>query len=324
MQKLKHTSTQGAIKPINASSIAEAIINSRAPTRGEIAKSAGVTEMTVCRAVSILDEASFIAERATDNTYGAKLKLSLEPSLSFMVADVTEPNYSIYLFSSDLSLIEQHNHAYNHSIDADLNLNLFLEKAKAQFSAKVKHFSGIAVIFNNENFNDPTVCKAIEQSFGCPITASLKIEDCIKNLRTSAIDSKFPAESMYYLHIGNRNFAYFVNEKCAIKSNPQILVDKNGATVGELISTCITPEQAGDIIYSIVNAASAILDAKLFLVESDRFVLGKSMGTIIAEKLKTHVLDKRRLVISDSKPHYRIKGAVLALQKEIIKSILVK
>ena len=324
MHKLNHKATSGSIKPDNAKKIAEAIINIKLPTRKDIAKHADVSEMTVCRALAILDESGFIEERAADNQHISKLRITPDPSLSFIVIDVNDPDYCAYLLSADSTLIEEHRHTFNPTLDADQNLSICLDRAKMKFSLKANGFSGVGVIFNDESYSDPNICRAIEESLECPITATMTEKDCISSLRGSSIDSHFPCDSMYYLNIGNNNLAYFINKDCIIKSNPSILVDASGKTCGDLISSCITPEQAYEIIYNIINSASAMLDPQLFIVESDRFILGKSTGAILSERLKLSINDKRRLLISDARPSYKIKGALITLQKEIIKSILSK
>ncbi len=326
MQYLNHHSNTKEIKAATATAIAKAIFHIKSPTRKDIAQNAGVTEMTVCRAVSHLEDAGFICEDTikNDNTNRRKHKISVAENLRFIVADLTSWEYSIYLLSSNYKTLEQFHYQYNHSIDFSDNLQIFFERAKILFSQKANHFSGISVICDKTSLNTNTVNQAITQCFGSPLCLIINIADCLKCLTDSAIDSHFPAENLYYLHLGHKNFAYFITNEYTIKSNPQILIDNSGNSLDEHIKSCISPEQLYGIIINIVNAASAMLDAKLYLIESDRFVLGSNIGFNIAEKLKLNFSDKRRLFISDTKPQFYIKGAAIALQVKIIKHILAK
>ena len=90
----------------------------------------------------------------------------------------------------------------------------------------------------------------------------------------------------------------------------------------EELESCISPETVCNVIFKIVNSASALLDVELFLVESDRFVFGSGINNSIADKLKISFRDGRRLYLSDSLPHYYIRGGLLALQRDIITNAL--
>ena len=322
MQYIKHNSTTQAIKPANAHALANAILNVKSPTRKDIAKLANVTEMTVCRAISRLSDSGFIQENTTSS--GANT-VSIADNLKFIIIDLTLDEYCAYLLSSSYKAIEQFSYTYNHSIDISDNLAIFLDRAKATFAKKANHFSGIAVIsdiFDEQSKSN--VLNVINQCFASPFCTFLSTPECLSALKNSAIDSHFPANSMYYICLGRRNTAYYLNSDFTIKSNPSVLVDTNGNSLGEKIKHCISPEILTDIVFEVVNSASAILDAKLFLIESDRFILGGGISVNIAEKLKLRFKDGRKLFVSDAKPNYYIKGAAVSLQKELIKNILAK
>ncbi len=277
--------------------------------------------MTVCRAVARLSDAGFIQENAAERGHGSSVHIS--DNLKFIIADIMGDEYSIHLLSSDYKTLRHFSYPYNYSLDVQDNLTIFFERAKSLFSEKANHFSGIAVICNDKSRAD-SVQKAIDLCFGEAFTVILDVADAIQGLTASAIDARFPSASAYYLHLGHNNFAYYVTDKFAIRSNPQILMDEGGKILGERIRACISPEQLHGIIFNIVNAASAILDAKLYIIESDRFILGNGIGKSIAEKLGFGFSDGRRLLISDVKPKLYIKGAAVALQTEIIRKILSK
>ena len=322
MQFIQHNSTTQAIKPANADAVANAIINIKSPTRKSIAKFASITEMTVCRAISRLSDSGFIQENTASS--GANT-VSVADNLKFIIIDLSIDEYCAYLLSSSYKAIDQFSYTYNHSLDFADNLAIFLDRAKSAFSKKSNHFSGIAVISDIfDEQNKANVLNVIDQCFGNPFCTFLSTPESLSTLKNSAIDSHFPADSMYYICLGHRNTAYYLNSNSIIKSNPSVLVDTNGNSLGEKIKHCISPEILTEIVFEVVNSASAILDAKLFLIESDRFVLGGGISTKIAEKLKLRFKDGRKLFISDAKPNYYIKGAAVSLQKELIKNILSK
>lgn len=324
MQQLQHKSTLPHIKHKNAKAIAEAIFNIKSPTRGSIAQYAGVTEMTVCRAITKLGDSGFTQENTVKKQAlkNSASNISIADNLKLIIIDLTHDEYAIYLLSSSLKMLDKFSYIHNYSLDLSDNLSIFLSRAHSQFSKKANHFSGIAVIWNDKNYNDKDAIDAIGECFAAPITASLKISDCLESLRASAIDPHLPAENMYYLNLGSRNFAYFVTKDYTIKSNPQMLVTHKGDQLGDKIKECLGAEQLYEIILSVINSASAILDAKLYLIESDRFILGNNMGFSISEKLKLKFGDRRKIFVSDAKPNYYVKGAAIALQTEIIKNIL--
>ena len=325
MQRFKYSSSLPNIKHTNASAIAEAIINVKAPTRNKIAKYANVTTMTVCRAISKLQDAGFIQESAqkSKSARSGAASLCVANDQKFIIIDLTDDKYGVYLLSANYKELDKLYYMYNHSLDASDNLSICLERARAQFSQKTDHFSSIALI-TKDKANSGYVEAEITRCFSAPVTSTLEISDCLINLRASAIDSHFPAENMYYINLGTRNIAYFVTDTFTVKSSPQLLMDKFGSTVKDKINTCIGAEQLYDIIYNVVNSASAILDAKLFLIESDRFILGNNVGFSISEKLKLKFGDRRKMFVSDTKPPFYVKGAAIALQKETIKDILTK
>lgn len=326
MQNLKHTSTLPHIKSTNAELISKAILNIKAPTRKSISKYCAVTEMTACRAVARLEDAGFIQEKATkgQGPHAPASAIAIADHLSFIIIDLTLNEYDIYLLSSHHKILQKHSYTYNPSLDFPDNLAILLSRAKAAFSAKTNHFSGISVILNEGDFDKCSIQKTILDCLGTTATLILEISDCLNNLRESSVESHFPAENLYYLNLGKRNLAYFITEKFSIKSNPKILIDENGKRLEENLISCINAEQLYSIICSIINSASAILDAKLFLIESDRFILGNNMGFSVSKKLKLKFQNSRKILVSDSAPPFYIKGAAIALQKEIIKNILTK
>lgn len=321
MQKLNTNSTLPKIKESNAQKIAEAMLNIKSPTRADIAKRASVTEMTVCRAMSKLSDAGVIEEHFTKNGKTAA-SLSFSSELNFIIIDLTLYEYEAYLLDASNNIIEKYSYLSKSSNDLIDDLIIFLERAKEVFSKKVKHFCSIAVIADRNCISDNEINSALCESFLFPADLILDIPSCLQNLIFSAIDCHFPADSLYYLNLGKRNLAYFVKDSFYIKSSIEALNDTDGRRLSEKIECCINAPQLYDIIFKVVNSASAILDAKLFLIESDRFILGSNLGFSISEKLKATFDDKRKLLVSDVKPPYYIKGASVSLQKKIIKNIL--
>lgn len=311
----------GDVKKTTASLIADAVISIKNPTRRSIAQYCGITEMTVCRAVSRLTESYLIDERPSKKSRSQELYIP--DDLRFIIADLTLDVYSVYLLDARGRAHAQMNYTYNHSIDDTDNLIILSERAHSLFSDKANKPNGIGIIFADAD--DVFKFKATDifsDCFGGIRAIALDLPLCLSALLRSSCDSHFPTDSMYYLCLGNRNLAYYVRREIVIKSNPALLVDNDGNTLREELESCISPEMVCDVIFKIVNSASALLDVELFLVESDRFVFGSGINNSIADKLKISFRDGRRLYLSDSLPHYYIKGGLLALQRDIITSAL--
>ncbi len=321
MKHLQSTSAARETKRPTASLIADALINIKNPTRRSIAEYCGITEMTVCRAISRLADSYLIDERQSKKSRSQELYISDE--LRFIIADLSFNIYSIYLLDARGRLYAQMNYAYNHSIDDTDNLIILSERARSLFSDKASKLSGVGIIFAEAD--DIFKFKAIDIFSDCFAGAralALDVPSCLSSLLRSSCDSHFPTDSMYYLCIGNRNLAYYVSNEVVIKSNPSVLIDNDGNMLREKLESCISPEMVCDVVFKIVNSASALLDVKLFLVESDRFVFGSGINNSIADRLKLSFRDGRRLYLSDSLPHYYVKGGLLALQKYIITNTL--
>ena len=324
MQQFKHYSSLPRIKSANAEMISKAILNIKSPTRGDVSKRAGVTEMTVCRAMAKLVDADFVLERKPKNQPHGSAVISVATDLKFIVIHLALDEFTAYLLNSNHKTVEKFSYSFNHSLDPSDNLSIFLERAKDQFSRKNNYFSSIGLVID-DGFSGVEVAKAaINESFGAPADVILGIPDCLMNLSASAIDSHFPTENLYYLNLGKRNLAYFITDSFYIKSSPRSLTCADGRKLEENLDSCISADQLYEVILSVVNSASAILDAKLFLIESDRFILGNNIGFSVAEKLKLKFGDRRKMFVSDTQPPFYIKGASIALQKTVIKSILEK
>ena len=321
MKYLSHSSKTKEIKPSNAALISKALTNLKTPTRKSIAAYASVTEMTVCRAVARLTDSGFALESPMKND--ASHQISIAENLRFIILDLSADTYFAHLLTPTGKSCEQISYNFNHRADAFDNLSVFLDRAYDLISKKTNHFSGIGIIFSlqDNNFKSQTN-KLVADRFLCPSVFNIDIPSALLSLKDSSIDSYFPSSSMYYLCIGNRNLAYFLGDGFAIRSNPQILIDESGKTLEEDMNRCISPEMLYDIIFKIVNSASALLDAKLFVIESDRFVFGSSISHNLAEKLKVSFTDERRICFSDQRPNYYIKGALIALQNEVARNIL--
>ena len=321
MKSTQATRALRETKTPTASLIAEAIINLKIPTRRSIAEYSGVTEMTVCRAVSRLCDSYLISERLSSKNRAQALYISED--LRFIIADLTLDVYSAYLLDAKGKIYSQMNYTFNHSVDDVDNLTIFSERARSLFSENTSEICGIGLIFADAD--ELFRFKATDIFTDCFTGAralDLDAPSCLSSLLSSSCDSLFPTDSMYYLCLGNRSFAYYIRDGVIIKSNPRLLIDRNGNMLRDRIYGCITPEIVSDAVFNIVNSASALLDPRLILVESDRFVFGSEINNCIADKLKISFRDGRRLRLSDSLPHYYVKGGLLALQKHIIENAL--
>ncbi len=320
MQYIQHHSIGGTIKPQNAKALTEAMFSLRSPTRRDIAERAQITEMTVCRAMTKLLDALFLQE----DTKARTSTLSVADNLKFIIIDLTFEDYTLYLLSADSKIIRKHTYTFVPSLDLEDNLTIFLERARAEIECDCTKFSGLSVIFNTY---DPAfrqkALSAASRAFGVPAPFALSVVDCLSAIRAASARNGQTAKSMYYLCLGHRNFAYYIDEHCAIAGSPQLLIDK-GKPISDKMNACVSPEILGEIIFSLVNAAAATLDANLFLVESDRFVLGRTLADSIAKRLQFSFRDSRRLTICDTQPAQYIRGAALALQKQIMIDILTK
>ena len=65
-----------------------------------------------------------------------------------------------------------------------------------------------------------------------------------------------------------------------------------------------------------------MLNPSVFILESDRFILGSASASGFAQKLKATFDDKRKIIISDKRPHYYIKGGACELMRKLMIEIM--
>lgn len=312
------------MKESHAISVADHIISTKQTTRKDIANAGNISLMSATKAASLLFDSALVNEREkkcpkTNRMCGY---LSLAKENNFIIVDVSSSAYKMICVDGELNTVCEYSYKYQ-SIFSELdNLRIFCERGYTHLHNNLKCYSGLCVLTPDSYSLNNDLNSLIGSNFRRSPDKIISLCDAISRLRISAADPHLPCNSLFYLNISDNVSSYFVKKDISIKCDVPKLILKNRKSAAQAIRECISASELAETVFDIFNCASAMLDPSVFILESDRFILGASSAANFAQKLKATFDDKRKLVISDKRPHFYIKGAACELIRQIIVDIL--
>lgn len=317
-------STLPKMKKSYAETVADHIISTKHTTRKDIADACNVSLMSATKAASILFDSALVneRERKCPKTNRACGYLSISKENNFIIIDVSNTPYKMICVNGELNTVCEYTYKHQSIFSETDNLRIFSERGYAHLSEGVKYYSGLCVLLPDSYSSKDEIISLVESNFHHSPDKVICLCDAVSRIRESAIDTHLPTNSLFYLNISEGISSYFVKDNCAIKCDVSKLISKNRKTVGQAIMECISASELSETVFDIFNCASALLDPSVFILESDRFILGSASASNLAQKLKATFDDKRKLVISDKRPHFYIKGGACELIRQVIIDIL--
>lgn len=324
MKFRKLYSTLPKMKQSYAEAVADHIISARSTTRKDISDSCCMSLMSATKAVSVLFDSTLISERErksvkTNRPCGY---ISLSKENDFIIIDLSTSPYKMICVDGEFNTICEYSYKYQSIFSEIDNLRIFCERGYTHLSENIKYYSGLCALIPDSYSLNNELFSLIESIFHRAPDKVISLCGAVSRLQACDLDVHLPTDSLFYLNISKNISSYFITKEFSIKCDVQKLVLKNRKSVGQAISECISASELTDTVFDIFNCASAMLNPSVFILESDRFILGSSSAANFAQKLKATFDDKRKLVISDKRPHFYIKGAACELIRQVIIDIL--
>ena len=280
--------------------------------------------MSATKVASLLFESGIVSEKEkkslkTNRPCGY---ISLYRENNFIIVDISSTPYKMICLGGELNVVCEYTYKYQTIFSEADNLRIFCERGYEHLSQSVKYYSGICALVPDKYEFIQEICDIITSCFHRAPDNITYLSDAIGRLRMSSTDTRLPCDSLFYLNISNDVTSYFVADKISIKCDVSKLILKNHKSVKQAVNECIGISELCEAVFDIFNCASAMLDPSVFILESDRFILGSASAANFAQKLKATFDDKRKLIVSDKRPHFYIKGAACELIRQIIVDIL--
>lgn len=320
----KLNSTIHKMKESHAISVADHIISTKQTTRKDIANAGNISLMSATKAAALLFDSALVNEKERKHPKTNRMcgYLSLSKENNFIIIDVSSTPYKMICVDGELNTVCEYVYKYQSIFSETDNLRIFSERGYTHLHENVKCYSGIAILTPDLYSLNDELISLTESNFRHSPDKIITLCDAISRLRISATDPHLPCNSLFYLNISDNVSSYFVQKDISIKCDVPKLILKNRKSAAQAIRECICVSELAETVFDIFNCASAMLDPSVFILESDRFVLGASSAANFAQKLKATFDNKRNLVISDKRPHFYIKGAACELIRQIIIDIL--
>ena len=279
-------STLPKMKQSHAKAVADHIISTRQTTRKDISSACNISIMSATKAASLLFDSTLVNERERKNTKTNRPcgYISLSRENNFVVIDISSTPYKMICLDGELNSVCEYTYKYQSFFSESDNLRIFCERGYTYLNDNVKYYSGLCVLVPDSYALINEIDLLIQSSFHRAPDKIIPFIDAVSRLRLSSAGSHLPCDSFFYLNISDILSSYFVTEKFSIKCDISKLVLKNRKNVYQTVNECISASELIEAVFDIFNCASAMLDPSVFILESERFILGSSSAVNFAQR----------------------------------------